>query len=304
MESLSQELIDAVIEEVYLSSCLDLSVATNLRTTSLVCQSWLPTSQRLLFQSVDLTHPQPRNCPQLYGALLESPHLAGYIKRLWVATSLAVPPSSGITPFLLRLNQLELISITISVSDGPPWDVLDLDFKQAIVRIFQLPSMRDARIFGPFVGLNDLTSLLYHARSLSSISLDCAFLFEEAVAGQQEDEGQLERFDLRKSEHLSELCLEFHPFRFNAPIFIAWLLGQRSHFTVENIHTLSIRSIRHREDGESIQRLLHAIGTPLKTLSFSMYSGKWSFHVESNTLSDFTFRRELPTWPNVYGLRL
>ena len=279
MESLAQELIDAIIEEVYLSSQFARSMPLNLRATSLVCRSWLPTSQRLLFQSVDLTHLQPRNLQQLYGALLESPHLADYIKRLSVVSSLAVPPSSGIIPFLLRLNKVEHITFIISEDGLTLWNDKDLDFKQAIVRIFQLPTLRGVDISGEFVEFNELKSLLRHARFLSSISLVIYFYpltFEEEVAGQQEvawqqeDEAQLERFDLEKSEHLSDL----YSVRFSTPIFIPWLLGQRSHFTVENIHTLSIWSIRHREDGESIQRLLHAIGTPLKTLSFCMYSGK------------------------------
>ena len=209
-------------------------------------------------------------------------------------TSLGIPSSSGIIRLLLLLNKLIFFQFTISDTDGTLWDNLDLDFKQAIVRTFQLPTLRAVYIDGHFVEFNELTSLLRHARFLRFLFLFCDFAIDEegevagqqeevagqqAVAGRQEDEGQFERFDLGKSGHLSALSLWCE-----SNTHIPWLLGQRSHFTVENIDTLTIYNIRHRKDGDSIERLLHAIGTPHKTLTLSMYIGKLSLHVGSKCI--------------------
>ena len=296
MENLAQELVDAIIKEASSYTFFYHESSPTLCATSLVCRSWLPTSQRLLFHSVDLTltgrgqgqqrkyqrrRYQQRRYQQLYGALLESPHLAGYIKHLRVTSKVTISISRTLPLFLRKLDNLRNLSLYI------PWDMcwgdLDLGLRQAVVWVCQLPSMRDVEIFGHFVNMNALTSFLYYTRFLSSLSLERGFhrssLEEEEtgqqedVAGQKDDADKLERFDLGKSGHLSQLSLSFH-LRFNYLHFITWLLGPRSYFKVENIHTLSIHHIRHHEDGESIHRLLHAIAIPLKRLRLAMYNGK------------------------------
>ena len=162
MENLSQELIDAIIEEVS-CSFFHHGPSPNLCATSLVCRSWLPTSQRLLFHSVDLTfscesQERPRNYQQLYGALLESPHLAGYVKHLTATlTTPALSISETLPLFLRKLGNLEKLSL-YTIPDDVYWGDLDLDLRQAVFWVFQLPSMQLADIHCPFVNMNELTS--------------------------------------------------------------------------------------------------------------------------------------------------
>ena len=223
---------------------------------------------------------EPRINQQIYGSLLESPHLAGYIKHLTVWGGSVAPSIHGTRSlFLRKLDNLVKLSLSMP---GLYWGDLDLDLRQAVVSVLQLPSMRDADIFVLFVTMNGLTSFLYHTRSLTSLrlfdGLNRLSLEEEVgqqddVTGQQEDEDKLERFDLGKSGHLSQLRLHF-THEFNYPPFIAWLLGPGSHFNMENIHTLSIFSICHHLHGDSIHKLLHTIAIPLRRLDLDMHDGK------------------------------
>ena len=241
MENLAQELIDAIIKEASSYTFVDYEPCPTLYATSLVCRSWLRISQRLLLHSVDLgfgieNQEKSRKYQQLHGALLESPHLAGYIKYLAINMTIG----RALPLFLRKLDNLE--GLTLHVLCGTYWGDLDLDLRQAVFWVFQLPSMRDATIYVPFVTTNELTSFLYHTRFLTSLSLYDGInqlLLEgevgqqDDVTGQQEDEDKLERFDLPvgKSGHLSQLLLQFI-YKFDYPSFIAWLLGPDSHVNV------------------------------------------------------------------------
>ena len=183
--------------------------------------------------------------------------------------------------FLRKLDNLEYFSFNVPWIMF--WDDLDLDLRQAVFWVCQLPSMRAIEIFCRFASMNALTSFLYHTRFLPSLDVYNGFFppslkeeetgQREDVTGQQKDEDKIERFDLGHSGQLSQLGLGFS-LPFNYPHFITWLLGPRSYFKVENIHTLSIHHIRYHEDGESIHRLLHAIAIPLKQLLLIMHKSK------------------------------
>jgi hypothetical protein len=280
MNSLPPELIDAIIGHVYEEYIWN--GHNHLLACSLVCRLWRPFSQSYLFHCISyLGMAGPRLATEirrLDQALLNSPHLASYIRVLELPDmsscriSTHIPadrrwqPCSGIdqslSPLLLKLTRVERLKIS-----GVDWNELPGDFAELLCRVLELPSITfvgidDAR----FISMDDFTNFISHARGITGLSVN----FDttawvpghsfEAETKQAED--NKERSEPHRISHLNRLDMTCKK---NTSVFVNWLLRPQSHLGVSHIHTLHLTV--PETEGDSVNRLLRVIGSSLKHLS-------------------------------------
>ncbi|KAF8479445.1 hypothetical protein JB92DRAFT_1809975 [Gautieria morchelliformis] len=141
--TLSQELIDAVIEILYNDNDRD-----GLLACSLVCRSWLPLSQRRLFRRVALALDRG-DCKQLHKILRSSPHLSDYIRELQVYWDTFLYSCSASRAYayriidqflpaqvlreLRKLQRIELCKLD--------WSLLTEGLRQSLRWVLMLPSI-------------------------------------------------------------------------------------------------------------------------------------------------------------------
>jgi hypothetical protein len=249
--TIPQEIIDAIIGEFCHSK-------SDLRIFSLVCHQWLHPSRRHLFRDIYLLPPRHHHTTtpsdvlvpyskRLYRVLQKSPHLVEYIKELdvddggrqdWVATDETLP-------FLLQmLANLEKIRFhNLNWLDFPE------PLRQSICSVLELPTLSTLEIeIGHFDGMDDFGRFLCHAKHLTHLSI--VYVTWGPEPGQVPE-------PLNQTQ-LVDLQLKFAGLK----IFINWLLGPRSPFTVSHITVLDISGIP--PCGEVINPLLHAIGGSLE----------------------------------------
>jgi hypothetical protein len=259
---LAQELIDAIISNFQDSKW-------DLRNFTLICRQWLHPTRRYLFRDIHLpalAHyhdgrgPPSSGVPyskRLYSILQESPHLAEYIREVAVYDAKYLSEQDWIRtdktlPFLLQML-VKLQKIHFHRLDWRDFSSSD-PLKQSICSVLGLPTLSTLEISGGgyFIGMNELESFLCHAKYLNRLSITgCAtWCRGDSEAGQVlEPLNQTQLVDLQLN------CFQFE-------IFINWLLGPRSVFTVSHVTALDIHGV---SDGKVINPLLHAIGGSLKT---------------------------------------
>jgi hypothetical protein len=277
---LPQELICIIIDNFKSPNELDEHATNTLRTCSLVCRSWLPLCQRLLFHTITFgTSTCCRTVPgtdtaalshsrRLDRVLLSSPHLAGYIRNLKPRgiTCQTCGKGDETFPLLLRklgnLQKLELV--------GLRWSTLTVDLKQSLCWVLQLPSITRLGIRGgSFRSLDDFFSFISHAQDLTALSLfdiNTSSTDEPLTPGDQEEIGGGKIHTWNKWGRLSKLYLMSysHP----STVLIDWLLGPRSFADVSHVETLRVVP----PPGDSVNRLLRSIGSTLKDLELHMPS--------------------------------
>jgi hypothetical protein len=275
---LPQELISAVIDSF--QSPNEYRDLQALRTCSLVCRSWLPLCQRLLFHTIQfVTRSCCRRCRtafphtrRLDQALLDSPHLAGYIRELelsnagcwnchrrWMATDETLPS------MLRKLGNVQKLLI-----HQLRWSTLSVDLRQSLGWVLQLPSITVLQIgSGHFGSDADFLNFISHARDLTSLSLYDIKTPSTGQApltpGDREEIGDGGMLTWNKWGRLSDLNLVsyFNPVTVLA--LVRWLLGPPSRADISHVERLSI--VPHEE---VVNPLLQTIGSSLEHLELHL----------------------------------
>ncbi|KAF8481454.1 hypothetical protein JB92DRAFT_3037946 [Gautieria morchelliformis] len=252
MDSLALELIDEIIGHIDEKHGFR---RFDLRTCSLVCRFWVPSSQRRLFHRIEFKDPllQDRELraqiQRLDEVILNSPHLANYIRELWLPNMSNVPPFIYAKPgldeplslLLRKLTHVQKLDIV-----GLAWNDLPRDLRQSLCQVLQLPAMAFVCIYdAQFDCMEDFMNLIKHARSLT----------RPPDANKQLERCCISRLDMG--------------FRYSNLASVSWLLGPRSHLDVSHIHTLHTCIPAEAAD-DSFNRLLCAIGSSLKHLFISL----------------------------------
>ncbi|KAF8512384.1 hypothetical protein JB92DRAFT_2928270 [Gautieria morchelliformis] len=232
---LPQELIDAITDDLH-------EDYDALLACSLVCRSWLPSSQRLLFRAVTFVLEEDR-CNKLAQALLDSPHLANYIRELevcvradfWQARERDQSLPAAVIRKLNRLRSIHLSELEM--------DHLTVDLRQSLRWVLLLPS---------------LTSLTFRL----GYSNDAHILQHLLTRGNQEDDEPRERSNL---SHLDlELAAEG-----NLDLYVDWFLGPQSPFEISHIQNLCL-GLLDKKDEKALNRLFRTIGGSLKEVEFGV----------------------------------
>ncbi|KAF8510437.1 hypothetical protein JB92DRAFT_2940018 [Gautieria morchelliformis] len=278
MDILALELIDEIIGHVDEKDGLR---RFDLRTCSLVCRFWVPSSQRRLFHRIKFKYPlwQYRELHaeirQLDQLLLNSPHIANYIRVLKLPDMTYVSRFTDVrgldeplSPLLPKLTQVQKIEI-----HGLAWNDLRLerDLRQSLCKVLELPSVSFVCIYGAqFNGMDDFMNFISHARSLT-----CLLLYPDAMWMSQNPVA-LDDTQADDNKHTERCCISRLDMRFrcNNPGSVSWLLGPRSHLDVSHIHTLHIYLPDEAKD-DSFNRLLCTIGSSLKHLCISLPCLSW-----------------------------
>ncbi|KAF8510305.1 hypothetical protein JB92DRAFT_2940755 [Gautieria morchelliformis] len=242
--SLPRELIDAVTDNLHEDHDGDALLAC-----SLVCSSWLPSSQRHIFRRVTLAL-DGDDCERLDQALLSSPHLANYIRELkvhlrdisWIIAYGDIDQSLA-AAVLHRLSKLQ----SIEVRDLDWWRMTP-DLHQALRWLLLLPSIKFLTL--GISGYQDQFNVHSWQHQPS--------LMREA----QEENGEGSKVERR---YLSRLDLDL-AFEANCHSYVDWFLGPRSGFEA-HIQTLRVDNLR-LNDEKAFNRLLRTIGNSLQHLEF------------------------------------
>jgi hypothetical protein len=275
---LPPELIYAIIDGI---GCRDQHAIDTLRTCSLVCRSWLPLCQRLLFHTIEFASRwYCRGCiaalprtGRLDQALLDSPHLAEYIRtlKLWDLRCRTCKRMSWMTtdetlPSVLRkLGNLQKLHVLVM-----RWSTLSVDLRQSFSWILQLPSITELHIgSGHFGSDDDFVNFISNARYLTSLSL---FDFKTPSTGQapltpgdREEMADGGMLTWNKWGRLSELNVVsyFNPVTVLA--LVRWLLGPRSRADLSHVERLRIVPYE-----EVVNPLLQTIGSSLEHLGLHL----------------------------------
>ncbi|KAF8479948.1 hypothetical protein JB92DRAFT_3133299 [Gautieria morchelliformis] len=260
MDSLALELLDEIIGHVDEKD--DIS-RFHLLACSLVCRSWLPSSQRRLFHHINLmsTPVQPAmlraHIQRLNQLLLNSPHLIRYIRVLELP-DLSLPFSAythphphpctpgwiaidyTLSPLLPKLTHVQELKIS-----GLAWEFLLLEDARELLGqvLLELLSMAFVRITSAlFTPMDDFTNFINRARGLTGLSLnliDMSWLPRPPLETNQGEDSK-QRFENRI--HLTSLDMRNG---YENSAFISWSLGPRSHLGVSHVHTLHIALPSH-----------------------------------------------------------
>ncbi|KAF8529955.1 hypothetical protein JB92DRAFT_3106352 [Gautieria morchelliformis] len=277
--TLPEELIDAITEILHNNYDGD-----GLLACSLVCRSWLPSSQRLLCRWVALALDRD-DCKLLARSLLSSPHLSDYIRELKVYWHEFLDPfrtsmiyeyrdidqslHAAVLRKLSKLQRIELYKLD--------WSLMKGDLPQSLRWVLMLPSV---------------TFLTLDITGDESGPVD---FFQHPLTREDQGENDESRPALER-RHLSHLhlCLGSAG---NCDAYVDWFLGPRSHFDVSHIQTLRVDRLRE-VDEQALNHLLRTIGTSLKRLEFYV---PFKVHMISPELG---FNIKLEFNPNIRVLRL
>jgi hypothetical protein len=268
MDQLPQELINIIFENIEAQDD-----KWTLSNCSLVCSSWLHSTHPRLFRRIvllPLHNYSSRSLSygqRLHNLLLKSPHIATYIRELqlyegqsikgfaWIGLDQSLPL---VLCMLKDLKRIELRRLE--------WNTLPIALKQSIRNVLGLPSLQFLEMKrSNFASLEDFSSLLSHAKGLTSLSLaeiNTHHRFWEPLSlegsSQGRDAKEQEVYSHRRT-HLLDLRLMTSDY----PRFVDWLLVSQCPFDVSHVQTLHIDHV-YPSEVHIINRLLHAIGGSLK----------------------------------------
>jgi hypothetical protein len=180
--------------------------------------------------------------------------------RNWIGTDHTLP---RLLPKLTNLTRIKLRHLN--------WDEAPSDLRQSIYSILELPSLTYVELEeATFVDIDDLRSLLCHAKYSTSLSLNGITVLPYEFSkhkGEDEDpeaEAEEQGLHLRLQSNLASLSLSMN--RCQAAI-VDWLIGPRSPWDVSHLHTLQILD-SWLSDTDATNRLLQAIGGSLRHFHF------------------------------------
>ncbi|KAF8492128.1 hypothetical protein JB92DRAFT_1246641 [Gautieria morchelliformis] len=261
---LPRELIDAVTDNLHEDHDHD-----GLLACSLVCRSWVPSSQRRLFRRITFVL-DGDDCERKAQTFLSSPHLFNYIRELkvhlrgdWAAWKQATLDQSLLAAVLRKLSKLQSIELR-----NLHFHELAVDLRQSLRRVLLLPS---------------LTSLTLEI--FNDTSINC---FQNLLTrGDQEND----------DEPRERICLSDLEIGDRSRLPIDWFLEPRSPFEMSHIQTLRVTS--DEDDEKALNRLLRTIGSSLKHLEF--YVSYWD---KCTPVENLHFDIKLEFNPNISFLRL
>ncbi|KAJ7438911.1 hypothetical protein B0H11DRAFT_572167 [Mycena galericulata] len=153
-----------------------------LRCAALVSKQWLPICRTYLFEHICLSAPtadRPRTtCSDLYAVLLESPHIALYIRhltilaggiegnqrprRMWIASDVTLP---ALLDIFSRSESARIQALHMRLS-SEDWRSLPVSLEASIISLINSPSMLDIDI----TGFQELSpAILAHSRNLRRV---------------------------------------------------------------------------------------------------------------------------------------
>jgi hypothetical protein len=273
MTRVPQELICAIVDSFHTpDEYLHPDARDALRICSLVCRSWLPVCQRRLFHTIVCTAQSCcRTCPAAlspHQALLDSPHLAGYIRelKLWDTTCMFCGKSWMTTHSSLPLVLRNLKNLQNLEFQTLRWSTLPVDLKNSLCWVLQLPSITMLKLsIDHFSRFDDFFNLISHARDLTSLVLiDTRTSSTDQgplTLGDPQEMGDGRMLTGNRWRRLTDLRLLSYVHPSTILVLVDWLLGPRSLADVSHVEILHIAP-----PGDVINRLLHTIGSSLKEL--------------------------------------
>jgi hypothetical protein len=195
--------------------------------------------------------------------LLEAPHISTYVKQLKIYEGQATNLESWIKsdsslPLVLRM----LTSLTRLELRRLKWNQLQLDLRQSLYAVLELPSLTYLEIKrSHFSSIGDFNRLLSHAKSLtvlSLISVSTLYFPPDAWTDAIEQDASS-----RPRGRLLALGLDVP----DCTVIVDLLLGPESPFDMSYIRTLHISQISVTS---AINRLLYAAGSSLERLKLGV----------------------------------
>lgn len=274
-----QELADHIIDHLH-----DCPAA--LRSCSLVCHAWLPTSRLHLFYKVTF-RASPDGCPsnelckRLYNLLSSSPDIIPNIHELditegafsgapsgpssttWVTTERTLP---RLMKMLTHLKRLEFAAHATLF-----WETVPPILQNAICHVFKLPSLTYVRLNSwSFPSFAILAELLSHCQNLKGLALSSTVVGDGREVGhstKRATEG-VEGGDMDGAPRcsLEFLTIDYVDFRSLGH----WLLSQGSTIEVKRLRELRVA---HFPDVTAIEQLLAVTGSSLE--HFHLKPGPW-----------------------------
>ncbi|KAF8519199.1 hypothetical protein JB92DRAFT_3141831 [Gautieria morchelliformis] len=264
---LPQEMVDAVLDNIRGDDGRKALLAC-----SQVCHAWLPSSQRNLFRQISFGVDGGHN-KRLCQALLSSPHLAKYIRELEVRLPVGDASHATCQTLSVILDKLsELQRLTLY---GLVWHKLTVDLRQSLCRLLLVSPISFVKLDDMyFFSVDNFANLLRHAQSVTELLVGFCFWAQEDQ-GEQEDEPRL---NLHERRHLN--LLHFYSKRRYLYLYVDCLLGPRSPLELSHIETLLIDDLGSpyggvNQHGDTLNRLLHAIGSSLKHLQLYVPNEAW-----------------------------
>jgi len=280
---LPQELADHIIDHLH-------DNPQALRSCSLVCHAWLPTSRIHLFSKVTFREspdgcPSNELCKRLYTLLSSSPDIIPHIHELeitegalfgasgypagvpsttWVATERTLP---RLLKMLTHLKRLEFGAQTTLY-----WGTLPPTLQNALYHAFKLPSLTYVRLkswsFPTFAVLADLLSC---CQNLKGLSLSSTIVGDGGEAGNALTPASGGAIEVGDDDRTRRSSLEFLTIDYvDFGSLGHWLLSQRSAIEIKGLRELRVA---HFHDVTAIERLLAVTGSSLE--HFHLKPGPW-----------------------------
>ncbi|KAF8893617.1 hypothetical protein BD779DRAFT_1669880 [Infundibulicybe gibba] len=297
---LPQELTDHIIDHLH-------SDFSSLKSCSLVCRKWLPTSRYHIFHKISLKvppgapsnspgHAAPTRCKRLCRLLLLSPEIIPHIHELEIGEgspnlSLSQRSDSKSTQWVTSDRSLpRLLSMLTSVKQIDfsshstlNWHDMSPALQKAIRHLFRLPSLCFIRLrLWSFSSFSDFASLISGCTNLKGLALSCISLGGTDYEGETNLDTinrSVDKVAIIEEEIVSNsdaqtptldfLTLDFVDFKF----LIKWLLNSRSRLDVTALRELRVA---HSHDAITLDELLQSVGDSLEHLHLK--PGPWMVH--------------------------
>ncbi|KAF7342039.1 hypothetical protein MVEN_01791200 [Mycena venus] len=254
--SLPQELIDMVIR----GSAADVPT---LRSCSLVCRAFVPSSQACIFSVVALIPGLPTSCPRrLHDILVDSPHLGGHVRTLSVIEGIGAGrwltdpnTSSAVLGILQHLKGVESFSFS-----GRPWRDLPKELRAGVCNFCKRSHLVSLSLMslGRFDDLREFSQLVA-SPTLTRLTMQLVVL-------PAPDEGENTLTNPPKLRTCT--CYLGHP---TLAVITKWLVDGD---VLPNLHTLSI--MWNRDSDSQLQTMVNSLSS-LHQLNLSVESSNSYF---------------------------
>ncbi|KAJ7132673.1 hypothetical protein C8R46DRAFT_655482 [Mycena filopes] len=239
------ELTDQVIDHLHAD-------AATLRNCALVARSWLPASQLHIFFSVNIKH--DATCRLLCAILARSPHIAGYIRNIYIYFEVTNPSFTSLLD--LRIPQPRRLSIVNCPNTG------ELGLLQHLIG---LPSLTDIRFFS---GTSVSRAQLDYLTRIRTTKLAHLLLYSASDTPAPQDK----ELEWATAEPLSVSALNVSG---DATLVTSTLAAPHGPIDLQNVEALTFDT----NDIGCLQRLLTVCGAELVVLEILVSSPTLASHV-------------------------